>query len=216
MASIAGIEIGPDYCVLLRARHRASGLEVGSVRLIEGADWPAEPAARSRLLQTIREELGLPRRATVVAWRRAAFSAASGEAMLRQAGFTIETILSPSDALALVAWSRRALAGAGPSAWLSINRHGAAISVVHDLEVLYSREFDWRIRASDQRVQANVLRRYLYIAQLVPEVRRAAAVVRDTYRRQLELAVACGNIPDLRSFTMPLIDQLDIEFETLD
>jgi hypothetical protein len=32
----------------------------------------------------------------------------------------------------------------------------------------------------------------------------------------LEAVVTCGNVPDLRSLTMPLIGELDIEFETLD
>lgn len=216
MVSITGIEIGPDYCVLLRARHRASGLEVSSVRTVQAPEWPSEPVLRSRLLQSLREELDLPRRATVVAWKREAFSASSGEAMLRQAGFTVESILTPCEALALVAWSRRQIVDPRPSAWLSINRHGAAISVVRDMDVLYSTEFDWRIRAAEQRVQASVLRRYLYVAQLVPEVRRAAETVRQAHGEDLALAVACGNIPELRSLTMPLIDQLDLEFETLD
>jgi hypothetical protein len=216
MPSITGIEIGPDYCVLLRARHRASRVEVSSVRIVEAPEWPAEPALRSRLLQRLRQELDLPRRATVVAWQREAFTASTGEAMLRQAGFVPNRILTPCEALALVAWSRRQIVDPRPSAWLSINRHGAAIAVVRELDVLYSTEFDWRIRAAEQRVQAGVLRRYLYVAQLVPEVRRAAAAVRESHREDLAFAVACGNIAELRSFTMPLIDQLDLEFETLD
>jgi hypothetical protein len=216
--SITGIEIGPDYCVLLRARQRGSAIEIGALRMIEPGDWPADPAEQAAVLDDARRELGLPRRATVVAWDRATFGARSLDAMLRQAGFSVDGVISPADALALLAWSRSTHRAAHPgaTAWLSINRHGAAMAVVDGLEVLHAHEFAWRIRASDQRVQANILRRYLYVAQLVPEIRRAATIVRDSAGRTIDLAVTCGNIPDLRSFTMPLIQEMDIEFETLD
>jgi hypothetical protein len=216
--SITGIELGPDYCVLLRARQRGSAIEIGALRIIEPDDWPGDPAAQAALLDEARRELGLPRRTTVVAWDRATFGTRSLDAMLREAGFAVESVISPADALALLAWSRSTHRAAHPgaTAWLSINRHGAAMAVVDGLEVLHAHEFAWRIRASEQRVQANILRRYLYVAQLVPEIRRAATIVRDSAGRTIDLAVTCGNIPDLRSFTMPLIHELDIEFETLD
>ena len=216
--SITGIELGPDYCVLLRARQRGSAIEIGALRIIEPDEWPEDPAEQAAVLDDARRQLGLPRRATVVAWDRATFGARSLDAMLRQAGFAVDSVISPADALALLAWSRSTHGAAHPgaTAWLSINRQGAAMAVVDGLEVLHAHEFPWRIRASEQRVQANLLRRYLYVAQLVPEIRRAATIVRDSAGRTIDLAVTCGNIPDLRSFTMPLIQELDIEFETLD
>lgn len=216
MSTVTGIELGPDYCVLVRARRRGAAIEVTAVRIFEPDEWPADPAARSERLRDARRVLGLPRHATVVAWDLAAFGVNSSEAMLRAAGFTVENVLSPSDALALLAWSRPRADPFVPLAWLSINRHGAGLAVVRDHELLYGREFAWRIKASEQRAQAHLLRRYLYVAQIVPELRKAMDVVREQQGARIETAVACGNIPDLRSFTMPLIDQLDIEFETLD
>jgi hypothetical protein len=217
MSNVTGIEVGPGYCVLVGARRQGASIEVTGARGFGPPEWPSGLDGRVALLQECRSALGLARRATVVAWDRPAFNMASGEAMLRQAGFAVEDILSPPDALALLAWSTGArLPGIAPAAWLSINQHGMALAVVRDFELLYARESPWAIRASDQRAQPDVLRRYLYVAQLVPELRRAREIVREQYGATIDRAVTCGNIPDLRSFTIPLIEELGIEFETLD
>lgn len=216
MTSVTGIELGPDYCVLVRARPRGAAIEVTAVRIFEPDEWAGDLAARTARLQDARRTLGLPRTATVVAWDLAAFGLSSSEAMLRAAGFGVEAVLSPSDALALLARSRPHADPLIPMAWLSINRHGAGLAVVRDADLVYGREFAWRIKAPEQRAQAHLLRRYLYVAQLVPELRKAIDIVEQQQGVRIGTAVACGNIPDLRSFTMPLIEQLDIEFETLD
>lgn len=214
--NVTGIELGPDYCVLVRARRRDVAVEVTAVRIFEPDEWARDVRSRAALLEQARRTLSLPRHATVVAWDLAAFGVTAGEAVLRDAGFTVDHVLAPSDALALLAWSRPQTAPGEPVAWLSINRHGAGIAVVRDHQLVYGAEFAWRIKASDKRAQAHLLRRYLYVAQLVPEMRKAMEVVRTQQGAAIETAVTCGNIPDLRSFTMPLIEQLDIEFETLD
>jgi hypothetical protein len=90
------------------------------------------------------------------------------------------------------------------------------MSIVRDASVLYAHEFSWRIQASEQRVQAHLLRRYLYVAQLTPELRKAREAIENQYGVGIVRAIACGNVTDLRSLTMPLIDELDLEFETLD
>lgn len=216
MNTVTGIELGPDYCVLVRARRRGAAIEVTAVRIFEPDEWSVDLPARIARLQDARRALGLPRTATVVAWDLAAFGLNSSEAMLRAAGFSVEAVLAPSDALALLAWSRPHADPFVPIAWLSINRHGAGLAVVRDHDLLYGRELAWRIKAPEQRAQAHLLRRYLYVAQLVPELRKAMDVVWQQQGLRIDTAVACGNIPELRSFTMPLIEQLDIEFETLD
>ena len=53
------------------------------------------------------------------------------------------------------------------------------------------------------------------MAYLAPEVRRALAAARQK-GTTVDGIVTCGNLPDLRSLTMPLIEELDIEVETLD
>src|SRR5687767_15959880 len=41
------------------------------------------------------------------------------------------------------------------------------------------------------------------------------AVVLNSHGAVVERAVTCGDLPDLRSLTMPLIEELDLEVETL-
>ena len=213
---VTGIEIGPGYCVLVRARLRDNDVEVTAARVLEGPDWAEDGALQVAQLRDLRRELHLPKRAAVVAWnevRKA--SEFSAETVITAAGFDLRQVLSPTDALGLLA-SADPRATDAATAWLSINDHGAAIAVVHGREIVHAREFPWRIQASEQRVQAHLLRRYLYVAQLTPEVRRAIDIVRQERGVEIDRAITCGTVPDLRSLTMPLIRELDIEFETLD
>ena len=217
MGSVTGVELGPDYCVLLRARRSGSAIEVTAIRIFDHLEWSTELDVQAGQLRDARRELSLPRRAVAVAWTAARASAApSPEALLGAAGFSVQSVLSPVDALTLLARANPRLEEEAATAWLSINHHGVAVSVVRDEAVLYAREFAWRIQASEQRVQAHLLRRYLYVAQLTPELREAAEAVERQHGTGIGRAVACGNVPDLRSLTMPLIDEMDIEFETLD
>ena len=217
MPTVTGVEIGPDYCVLVRARRRDAAIEISAIRIFDSLEWSTDPAVQAGQLRDARRELSLPRRAAVVAWE-AGRSQPSGspESLLNAAGFSVERVLSPVDALAIMARSRATGPADGATAWLSLNHHGVAFAVVRDGHVLESRELAWRIKASEQRVQANLLRRYLYVAQLVPELRHARDTIEKRYGTGIAVAITSGNEPDLRSLTMPLIQELDIEFETLD
>ena len=217
MPGVTGVEIGPDYCVLVRARRREAAVEISAIRIFDSLEWSTDPAVQAGQLRDARRELSLPRRAAVVAWEVGRDSSAgSPESLLNAAGFSVERVLTPVDALAAMARARPNGPADGASAWLSLNHQGVALAVVRDGNVLESRELAWRIKASEQRVQANVLRRYLYVAQLVPELRRVRDAIEKRYNTGIAVAITSGNVPDLRSLTMPLIQELDIEFETLD
>lgn len=217
MSSVTGVEIGPDYCVLVRARRRDAAIEISAIRIFDALEWSTDVAVQAGQLRDARRELSLPRRAAVVAWEAGrGDSIASPEALLNEAGFKVERVLPPADALAIMSRSRVTGPDEGAMAWISMNHHGVAFAVVRDGHVLDSREFAWRIKASEQRVQAHLLRRYLYVAQLVPELRRAKDTIEKRYGTGISVAITCGNVPDLRSLTMPLIQELDVEFETLD
>ena len=226
MSSVTGIELGPDYCVLVQARLRADTIQCGPVRVFGPGRWPRQAAARAALLSEARRELGLTTRAWVVNWqlnsstdRPASPDTPPREAedVVKEAGFEPEAILTPSQALALLGGSREPEAGSAEAAlYLSLNHHGAALVAVRGFETLYSREFSWQIAAPEQRTQASLLRRYLIVAQLTPEIRRAVEAVRTQYGIAVDSAVTCGTIPDVRTLTMPLIAELNIEFETMD
>ncbi|HSC29764.1 MAG TPA: hypothetical protein VLD67_20975 [Vicinamibacterales bacterium] len=227
MSGCTGIEIGPDFCVLAKGRVRESAREPRAARLLEGVEWPSDEEGQIALLRGARRDLRLPRPARVVVWparERPRFSHRQPEesehrdqiAALRAAGFQIRAILSPAEALTQLARFVPRPVGEGAVAWLAINRHGAAVAIVRSGLLLHARVFNWTITAPEQRRQAHLLRRYILVAQILPQLRQAFEAVRVQHSVSVESAIACGNLPDLRSLTMPLTEGLDVEFETLD
>jgi hypothetical protein len=99
--------------------------------------------------------------------------------------------------------------------WLALNRHRAAIAIVDSGRLLYSREFDWHYRLATT-AREELLQRYSLVAHLAPEIRHGLDVVGAEHGAAPGGIVTCGDLPELRSLTMPLIEELDIEVETLD
>jgi hypothetical protein len=169
------------------------------------------------LLRSIRSSLGLPRNCVVVLWD--AGDAGALDSPLRpltEAGFRVLGVSTPTEALAALARVTPRPHGGPATAWLALNTNGGAVVVVREGAVIYARTFAWTISAPAERRQAHLLRRYLRVAQVVPELRRAVQTVRATDGVVVRVAITCGNLPDLRSLTMPLIAETDIEVETLD
>ena len=133
---------------------------------------------------------------------------------LREAGFTIDAVMTPAQALTVLS-SRRPSDAQGPMVWLALNRHRAAIAIIDSGRLLYSREFDWRYRPATT-VREELLQRYSLVAHLAPEIRHGLDVAGAEHGAAPGGIVTCGDLPELRSLTMPLIEELDIEVETLD
>ncbi len=222
MASTTGIELGPNTCLLAGVRPIGAGsAEVFALRRMVGLEWRADSSALTDSLQTTLQGNGFPRHATVVAWNTAEdaidrLSPSDVVAPIEAAGFHVVSVLTPTEALTRLAAVRRRGAPAEAIAWLALNTHGAAIAIVRDTELLFSRTFSWTFNADLPTVKAQLLQRYLLIAHLAPELSRGIALVRDARDLPVELAITCGDLPDLRSLTMPLIEELDLEVETLD
>ena len=62
MSSVTGVELGPDYCVLLRGRRSGSAIEVTAIRIFDHLEWSTELAVQAGQLRDARRELSLPRR----------------------------------------------------------------------------------------------------------------------------------------------------------
>ena len=221
MRRLTGIELGPDACVLVRLRPDGDLIQVSAVHRLESDGSAAPHAPLSERLREVRRAKRFPRHARVVAWslhQSASIADAAtlaGLAPLRQAGFVVETILRPAEALAVLARIRRLAPGREAAAWLSINRHGAAIAIVHRGVLRYSRELDWNYRQAATS-REDLLQRYSLVAYLAPELRHGFEVVRAETGAVVDAVITCGDLPDLRSLTMPLIEELDVEVETLD
>jgi hypothetical protein len=131
------------------------------------------------------------------------------------AGFHADAILTPPQALAALAAGRRPGAS-GAAAWLAVNVHGAAIAIVRGHELLFARTLEWSYNPVIAGSRAQLLQRYSLVAQLAPEIRHGIAAVMSTHGEPVGTVITCGDLPELRSLTMPLIEELDLEVETLD
>jgi hypothetical protein len=221
MASTTGIEIGPDWYLFAGVRSaRGGGAEVLTVRRSDASEWPSDRHLFADALRTLRREHRLPRRAAVVTWNT--IDAIDGAALhnpfdaLTAAGFEIVSVMPPAQALRRVATTVQRGVPSDAIAWLALNTFGASIAIVRDRELLFSRTFPWTYDADLPTSKAQLLQRYLLIAHLAPELSHGFKTVAETHGATVSLIVTCGNLPELRSITLPLIEELDIEVETLD
>jgi len=223
MASTTGIELGPNTSLLTAVRNAPQGqvAEIRALARIEAAEWPRDPSALAATLRAIRRKNGFPRRASVVQWITPQDSSDTSSRpdtlnAIEVAGFQISSIISPSEALARLAIERRRASPAEPVAWLALNTYGAAIAIVRDRDLLFSRTFPITYKSDLPTSKAQLLQRYVLVSHIAPELSRGFAVVREAQGLTVGLVVTCGDLPELRSLTIPLIEELDIEIETLD
>src|SRR5687767_6373175 len=165
MRRASGIELGPQSCILVSASASADGAEVSAVRMLEPGEWPGRGGALAETLKSIRKAKHFPRHARVVVWGLEK-SGPLTDPMIRAAvkpvvvaGFTVDAVLTPAEALAAVAAGRRR-PHEGPIAWLSVNMHGAAIAIVHGPKLLFSKTLSWSYDTDARSVKAQLLQRY--------------------------------------------------------
>lgn len=221
MTSATGIELCPDSCLLAGIRPlRGGGAEISGLRKLDGPYWPTRDQLVIQSLRTLRRDLRLPSRAFVVAWE---FDEGAGGRLhpsdvlksIEAAGFRIAAVLTPPEALQRLA---RATQSSPPHAvaWLALNKCGAAIAVVRGSDLLYSRSFPWPYREDLKTATAQALQRYSLVAHVAPEINHGLEVVAAEHGISVQSIVTCGDLPELRSLTMPLMEELDLEVETLD
>src|SRR5258706_12417938 len=155
MASFTAVELGADACVFARTAGRRGGeVPLSAVEILDPAAFPGKDAFVVAVRQT-RRALGLPRRCRVVLWGLPDGANRKDAAVkpliepLRAAGFRVERVVTPCNALAALA-SRRTARGEGSMCWLAINRGGGAIVAVRPGKLVYAHSFPWdsHLRAS--------------------------------------------------------------------
>jgi hypothetical protein len=172
--------------------------------VIEPPFWPPSSLA------SIRRRKRFSPHARVVAWSPDE-AALDG---LTDAGFTIETIISPERALAILAAEHQR----GPSAatvWVALSRRSAAVAIIRCGNVLYSRRIEWRFKTVT-RPNQQLLQRYLFVAHLAPEIQQGIQVVGKQLGVDVDGVVMCGDLPELRLLASPLTEELNLKVETLD
>ena len=229
MRPVLGIELGLSRCALVLADDRRAvdgTLHVRAWRVVQYQDSVslALEVRRARLA------LGLPRRARVVVWPApgdagvvpadrpsAAGRFAPSAWRLREyvrplvrAGFRISGIVTPAQALAL-----RLGVDASPGAVvaLAVDTRAGTLAVVDGGRALASRDLHWTIRAPE--ADAPLVDRYAFAAQVVPHLRDAIRLA-AAHGVRVERVVLCGAVPALRALASPIIEDLDLEVETLD
>ncbi|HEX6464948.1 MAG TPA: hypothetical protein VFZ98_10855 [Vicinamibacterales bacterium] len=219
MASLTAVELGADICAFARTRVRRSEVQLLAAGTLDPAAFPGIEAFTSAVRHA-RKSLKLPRRCRAVVWGLPDGASRKSPAVkpliapLTGAGFRIDRVISPCNALAALA-RLRTPRGEGATCWLAINRSGVAMVVVRPGKQLYSHSFAWDSSIGSSGSQARLLQRYSLVAFLAPEIRRGMAVAREK-GTPVDAIVTSGNLPEIRSLTMPLIEELDVEVETLD
>jgi hypothetical protein len=220
MSGVTGIELGPNYCVLVRGGHAGSQPTVSTVGTLVLSASSGDRQNRVHQLRKAREGGDFPSRARVVAWGSGSATATNDVAALAalaEAGFEIGLVLSPSQALGRMVRARSMIAPTGTAvAALSLNTHGAAIAIVAGTEVICSRVFEWPLGTPFGGERSALLDRYLLVSQLAPQLQHVIDLVRPVNGVTVASVLVSGNLPDLRSLAMLLIEELDIEVETLD
>jgi hypothetical protein len=171
-------------------------------------------------LRAARQDGRFPRRAVVVAWRfddrPLDHPAPDVLNSIEAAGFQVASVLTPPEALLRLAIASQQTSSETPIAWLALNKCGASIAIVRSRVLLFSRSFAWIYRDDLKGGRAQALQRYSLVAHLAPEITHGIEAVRAEHGLSVASIVTCGDLPDLRSLTMPLIEELDLDVETLD
>ncbi|HTL45246.1 MAG TPA: hypothetical protein VL262_12970 [Vicinamibacterales bacterium] len=216
MTRLTAIELADDAGTLIGASVRGTRVVVNAVERFDRRAL-ARTTGFARALQQARGMLDLPRRTRVVLWGgRPPVDPESSAAVqpLTDAGFEIERVVSPCDALAALARTRHPRPDA-TILWVAINRRHVAIVVMRPGRLFYSRAFPWDSTIGAVGSHAQLLQRYSLVAFLAPELRRAIEAT-SAEGGVVDGVATCGDVPELRSLTMPLIEELDLEVETLD
>jgi hypothetical protein len=103
MGSTTGIELGPDFCVLVAVRPRGAGAaEVLALHCIERSEWPLRDTGVTEAFRAARADKKFPRKARLVVWGLPEGAAPDDPAVaallrpVRAAGFRTDAILKLS------------------------------------------------------------------------------------------------------------------------
>lgn len=131
---------------------------------------------------------------------------------LTDAGIVVEGVSTPALALCSVARLRRDQIPGVPIALLAIGATSMGLAVSRDGVPLFAREIPWGYQEPGARTPS----REEFAAKLAAELKRSFVFFRQIQRAEVTQCLVCGDYPQLRSLTAPLIMSLDLEIETLD
>ena len=148
------------------------------------------------------------------------FAAGSDEIRARlrpivEAGFLVEGVTTPCGALWSQARLRRASLPGEVHAHVALGVSQSALGIFSDGALLYARDLDWGYAAQSMGTPV-AHDRELLADRLSAELRRSFLYLKQYWEQDVAQVLLCGDMPEIRSLTAPLIERLNIEVETLD
>ena len=131
---------------------------------------------------------------------------------LVDAGLVIEGVSTPALALCSVARLRRDQIPGVPIALLAIGATRMGLVISSAGVPLFAREIPWGYQEPSARTPS----REEFTAKLAAELRRSFLFFKQIQHTAVAQCLVCGDYPQLRSLTAPLIMSLDLDIETLD
>jgi hypothetical protein len=132
-----------------------------------------------------------------------------------EAGFFIEGVTTPCGALWAQSRLRRPALPHEVHAYVALGASQIAVGIFSNDALLYARDFDWGYALSSAGVPLSTDRELLG-RNIASELRRSFLYLKQYWEEDVSLVLLCGDMTELRSLTAPLIEQLNIEVETLD
>lgn len=131
------------------------------------------------------------------------------------AGLFFESVVSPAVAHAFLVRQRWGQFGEAVTAVLSVNARATAMTVVRSGVVLFTREMPWG-HETERADRGFVFDAAAFASQLAAELRRSLVFLKQQMKVDVGHILVCGDLPDLRALTGPLMHELSVEVETLD
>jgi Tfp pilus assembly PilM family ATPase len=129
-----------------------------------------------------------------------------------QAGLGVASVVTPAVAHAALVRQRWGQFSDAGTAVLSVNARVTAMTVVRGGVVLFTRELPWG-HQGDRGASFDAA---AFASQLAAELRRSLVFLKQQSKVDVGHVLVCGDLPDLRALTGPLMHELNVEVETLD
>jgi hypothetical protein len=132
-----------------------------------------------------------------------------------EAGFVIEGVTTPCGALWSQAKLRQSTMTGDVHAFVALGSHLSALAIFANGFFLYGRDIGWGYTGTSDGRRTPMDREEL-ADRLSKELRRSFLYLKQYWEPDVSQLLLCGDMPEIRSLTAPLIDRLNIEVETLD
>ena len=131
------------------------------------------------------------------------------------AGLDVSAVATPAVAHAHLVRQRWGQFSETATAVLAVNARATAMTVVRGGVVLFAREMPWGHR-TERADRGTAFDASAFAGQLASELRRSLVFLKQQSKVDVGHILVCGDLPDLRALTGPLMHELSVEVETLD